>query len=27
VIEREGPQEDCEVFTLHQAIHPIWDEN
>ncbi len=22
VIERQGPQEDCEVFTLPQAIHP-----
>jgi len=22
VIERQGPQEDCEVFTLPQSIHP-----
>jgi len=22
VIERQGPQEDCDVFTLPQAIHP-----
>ena len=24
VIERQGPQEDCEVFTLLQAVHPTW---
>jgi ureidoglycolate lyase len=24
VIERQGPQADCEVFTLLQAIHPTW---
>ena len=24
VIERHGPQEDCEVFTLLQAVHPTW---
>ncbi len=24
VIERQGPQDDCEVFTLLQAVHPTW---
>ena len=27
VIERQGPQEDCEVFTLNKAVHPTRPED